>query len=226
MARRRPTTPLKRDSARSRERILAAALREFSEHGLAGARVDRIAQRARINKRMLYSYFGAKNELYREVMHRRFALRAAQLDLATYTAPEESTTFWFRFGCRDRAWVRLMEWEALDATASRMIARSQRKRCYDRAIGQFAGFQRARQLPSDLDPRMLLLSNMALTTFPLAFPQLTRLITGASPGDSRFQARWTAFVRAMIRRLKPVAPPVFEGRRKASRRYASPEARV
>jgi AcrR family transcriptional regulator len=77
MARRRPTTPVKRDSARSRERILAAALREFSEHGLAGARVDRIARRARINKRMLYSYFGAKNELYREVMRRRFALRAA-----------------------------------------------------------------------------------------------------------------------------------------------------
>jgi hypothetical protein len=107
-----------------------------------------------------------------------------------------------------------------------MIARSQRKRCYDRAIDQFAGFQRTRQLPADLDPRLLLLSNMALTTFPLAFPQLTRLITGASPGDTRFQTRWTAFVRAMIRRLKPVAPPLFEGRRKGSRRYASPGARV
>jgi len=226
MARRRPATPLKRDSARSRERILAAALREFSERGLAGARVDRIAQRARINKRMLYSYFGAKNELYRMVMRRRFALRAAQLDRAAHTAPEESTVFWFQFGCRDRAWVRLLEWEALDATATRLIARSQRKRCYDRAVSQFAGFQRARQLPADLDPRLLLLSNMALTTFPLAFPQLTRLITGVSPGDSRFQSRWTAFVRSMIRRLRPVAPPVFTDRRKAWRRGASTGARV
>ncbi len=207
MAPRRLTLPIKRDSARSRERILAAALREFSERGLAGARVDRIARRARINKRMLYSYFGAKNELYREVMRRRFALRAAQLDLATYTTPEDCIVFWFQFGCSDQVWVRLMEWEALDAKASRMIARSQRKRCYDRAVGQFAGFQRSRRLPSDLNPRLLLLSNMALTTFPLAFPQLTRLVTGMSPGDSHFQARWTAFVRSFISRLKPADAP-------------------
>ncbi len=203
MARKRLANALRRDSARSRERILAAALREFSERGLAGARVDRIARRARINKRMLYSYFGAKNDLYREVMRRRFALRAAQMDRAAYTTPEDCVAFWFRFGCRDRFWVRLMEWEALDAKASRLIARAQRKRSYDRAVGQFADFQRASQLPSDLNPRLLLLSNMALTTFPLAFPQLTRLITKMNPGDPRFQARWTAFVRSFVRRLRP-----------------------
>src|SRR5487761_64272 len=69
-----------RDPQRSQERILAAALAEFSEHGFAGARVDRIARRARINKRMLYCYFGDKNALYRETMRRRFALRAAQIE--------------------------------------------------------------------------------------------------------------------------------------------------
>ncbi|MGO9604774.1 MAG: hypothetical protein ACLQAT_15545 [Candidatus Binataceae bacterium] len=79
---------------------------------------------ARINKRMLYSYFGAKSDLYRQVMRRRFALRAAQLDRAPYSTPEDSTVFWFRFGCGDQVWVRLLEWEALDPKASRMIARS------------------------------------------------------------------------------------------------------
>ena len=217
MARRPSAIPLPRDSARSRERILAAALREFSEHGLAGARVDRIARRARINKRMLYSYFGAKNELYREVMRRRFALRADQLDRATYTTPEDCITYWFNFGCSDRVWVRLMEWEALDARASRMIARTQRKRCYDRGVEQFAEFQRKRLLPSDLDPTFLLLFNMALTTFPLAFPQLTQLVTGGAPEDSRFQARWNAFVRTMIRSLRPVEKTVLKDRGKAMR---------
>jgi len=188
---------------RSRERILAAALREFSDHGFAGARVDRIARRARINKRMLYSYFGAKSDLYRQVMRRRFALRAAQLDHAPYSTPEDSTVFWFRFGCSDQVWVRLLEWEALDPKASRMIARSQRERSYDRAVGQFIAFQQRGLLPADLNPRFLLLWNMALTTFPLAFPQLTRLVSGVSPRDKRFQARWTAFLRSIMGRLRP-----------------------
>ena len=61
-----------RDPRRTRERILAAALKEFSTKGFAGARVDRIARRARINKRMLYHYFGHKDDLFREIL-RRFA---------------------------------------------------------------------------------------------------------------------------------------------------------
>ncbi len=50
----------------SRERILRAALSEFAEVGFEGARVDRIAERAGINKAMLYYHFGAKDELYLE----------------------------------------------------------------------------------------------------------------------------------------------------------------
>jgi TetR/AcrR family transcriptional regulator len=48
----------------TRERILAAALNEFAEHGLAGARVDRIATRAGINKAMIYYHFDSKQALY------------------------------------------------------------------------------------------------------------------------------------------------------------------
>lgn len=52
----------------SRRRILEAALDEFSEYGLAGARVDRIAERAKINKAMLYYHFTSKEKLYQEVI--------------------------------------------------------------------------------------------------------------------------------------------------------------
>ena len=46
------------------ENILGAAIAEFAEHGLAGARVDAIAARTRTSKRMLYYYFGSKDGLY------------------------------------------------------------------------------------------------------------------------------------------------------------------
>src|SRR6476646_5258041 len=56
--RRRPV----RDAERTQGAILAAATREFARHGLGGARVDRIAARAKTNKRMLYYYFGRNAE--------------------------------------------------------------------------------------------------------------------------------------------------------------------
>jgi len=60
-----------RNPARTRGLILSAALTEFAAHGFAGARVDAIARQAGINKRMLYHYFGGKEELFRAVLRRK-----------------------------------------------------------------------------------------------------------------------------------------------------------
>jgi TetR/AcrR family transcriptional regulator len=48
----------------ARSIILRAAQAEFAEHGFAGARVDRIAQRAGLNKQLIYYYFGSKAGLH------------------------------------------------------------------------------------------------------------------------------------------------------------------
>ena len=49
---------------KTRKAILRAAIREFSEHGLAGARTDAIAESAKVNKALLYYYFKSKRGLY------------------------------------------------------------------------------------------------------------------------------------------------------------------
>ena len=67
--------PPRRDAARTRTRLLEAAVAEFSEQGIHGARTDRIARRAGTNIRMLYHYFGSKDDLYLA------ALEAALADL-------------------------------------------------------------------------------------------------------------------------------------------------
>lgn len=72
----------KRDPEKNRRRILAAALEEFARFGLGGARVDRIAARAGANKRMLYYYFGNKEELFLAVLEARYAhIRRAEQGL-------------------------------------------------------------------------------------------------------------------------------------------------
>jgi TetR/AcrR family transcriptional regulator len=74
----------------SPERILAAAALEFSERGYAGARVDRIARRARVNKAMLYYHFDSKQGIYRTLLRRTFSALAAQLEtIAAETEPPE-----------------------------------------------------------------------------------------------------------------------------------------
>ena len=73
---------LRRDPARNQGRILVAAEGEFARYGLGGARVDRIAARAGANKRMLYYYFGSKDDLFLRVLEAAYAgIRSAEKDL-------------------------------------------------------------------------------------------------------------------------------------------------
>jgi AcrR family transcriptional regulator len=89
----------KRDPERTRAAILEAGQHEFAQKGYAGARVDAIAKRARINKRMLYHYFGGKEGLYLAVLEASYAaIRSAeaQLDL-THREPIEGMRRLIRF---------------------------------------------------------------------------------------------------------------------------------
>jgi AcrR family transcriptional regulator len=85
-------TPRQRDPEVTRARILEAATKEFARLGLAGARVEAIATRAKANKRMIYHYFGSKEDLFVAVLENAYAdIRATErkLDL-DHLPPEEA----------------------------------------------------------------------------------------------------------------------------------------
>ena len=69
----RTPAPVARDPVLSRERILVAAHNEFARWGLGGARVDRIASQAGLNKRRIYHYFGGKDDLFSAVLLANYA---------------------------------------------------------------------------------------------------------------------------------------------------------
>ena len=71
-----------RDPERTSAAILAASVKEFTEKGYEGARIDNIARRAGVNKRMLYHYFGNKEALYVAVLEGTYtAIRSAERSL-------------------------------------------------------------------------------------------------------------------------------------------------
>ena len=81
-----------RDAEATKARILEAAKQEFAESGLGGARVDVIAERANANKRMIYHYFGNKENLFRTVLIDAYTeIRAAEQELELeHLSPKEA----------------------------------------------------------------------------------------------------------------------------------------
>ena len=192
-----------RNSCQSRERILEAALQEFADKGFAGARVDAIARRARINKRMLYHYFGDKEGLFRAVLRRKISERQALSESAP-DDPVESLQLWFDLACKDTNWIRLLEWEALQSTGKKLINEQERLAAFARAVDRIRRRQASGHLSDAFDPRHLLLAMTGLTTHPFAFPQLTWLITGRRVSDPVFQRERREFLRTFAAALSPL----------------------
>jgi AcrR family transcriptional regulator len=121
-----------RDPARTRSKILDAATVEFARYGLGGARVDRIAERAGANKRMLYYYFGSKEELFLAALEESYAhIRNAERDLdLEHRDPREAlrrlVEFTWRYYLEHPEFMTLLNSENLHK--GRHVQRSQRVR--------------------------------------------------------------------------------------------------
>ena len=185
-------------------RILDAAIEEFVEHGPAGARVDRIAERAGANKQLLYRYFGSKEGLF-DAAVRAMVARFDEIRRALPDTLEGRLPYYFERATEDRQWVRLLEWEALQTGDGPTVNEEERRAHMARAVEAVQADQAAGMLPADLDPAQLFLSFQALAAHPSAFPQMTRFITGMSPSDPAFQAQRAEFLRRLGRHLTAAA---------------------
>ena len=150
------STP-ERNPERTRERILSAALKEFAAKGFAGARVDAIASRASINKRMLYHYFGNKEGLFRAVLRHKIAERRAWAANLS-SDPAERLPFWFKTGCDDADWIRLLEWEALQTDGQKVIDEDERRALTEDWLKRLRQRQARGELSSEFDARHLALA--------------------------------------------------------------------
>jgi AcrR family transcriptional regulator len=191
-----------RNPERTRARILSAALKEFAAKGFAGARVDAIARRAAINKRMLYHYFGDKEGLFRAVLRRKIAERQAWAESLSGD-PAESLPFWFAATCKDADWVRLLEWEALQGNREQVIDEKQRLAAVAGGLKRLRQRQARGQISDEFDPRHVILAMRSLTMFPVAFPQLTKLIMGGPVFEPRFQKEYARFLKQFAAAFQP-----------------------
>ncbi|WP_158219242.1 MULTISPECIES: TetR/AcrR family transcriptional regulator [unclassified Achromobacter] len=203
--------PRARGRAHTLAAIIDAARKEFALKGYAGARMESIAQIAGINKELIYHYFRSKEHIFQEVRghHRTDVLTDdARLDLPEYPPGAPGDLFAWRFdtATRHREWVKLLTWEAAQGEDKAVPCEETRREGLQRTINKLREAQKSGRINASFDPSLLQLAVFALATYPLAYGQITRMVTGRSASDASFQKEWREFLHQLGQLVLPPVP--------------------
>jgi AcrR family transcriptional regulator len=177
--------------------LLDAALAEFAEYGLAGARVDRIAEAAQANKRLIYVYYGSKEQLFDAVLAQRVG---ALFDAVPLTAEDLSGFVGAVFDhlVASPQLLRLSKWRQLERVES---SAAEWRREMVEAIAQA---QQRGVITLDIEPADLLTLLLGMTTswfnLPSAMSEVA-VVDARSP--QRLQRCRAALTTAACRLLAP-----------------------
>lgn len=179
------------DSTRTRGRILEAATAEFAAHGIAGARIDRIAAASGSNKALIYKYFGNKDQLFDAVFDSIVVQTMSDVPIEPDDLPGYAARLWEWYRSRPDM-LRLGHWDELERDGLGMTAATARQASADKTAaiekGQARGLVNT-SLPAPTLLQMILqICRTGLTTddpdaHRAAVTQAVRRIT--DPGSNR-----------------------------------------
>lgn len=205
-----------RDAEATRARILDAAVSEFARYGLAGARGERIAQRARSSERMVYYYFGSKEGLYREALeHVYMSLRQAErsLDLDGLDPAAALSTFCrfvWRYYLEHPEFIGLVNAENLQR--ARQLHRSARlpelvSPVVELLRGLLARGERSGVFRAGIDAAELYVAIAGLGYFYLSNSYTLSAVLGRGLREpARLEAHWRTSEEIIMRFVRPDSP--------------------
>jgi TetR/AcrR family transcriptional regulator len=178
-------------SDQSRDRILHAAIREFSEHGLAGARTGAIATAARVNKALLYYYFRDKEALYIAALEEVAgevagdALALLDLDCSPGERVLRLVLQHFDRHLSHHGFHALMQQEMVrfrtgQSNAMRIIAKKAFEPMWGRSLQLVAEGIRSGEL-CNVDPMQMLYAALGANVFYFLSSPMVRLVTASDP---------------------------------------------
>jgi AcrR family transcriptional regulator len=149
-----------RDPEGAKARLLQAATDEFATHGIAGARIDRIARVARVNKAQIYSYYGNKEQLFDLVLDTHVARILDQVPFTVENLPSYAGQL-FDYLIINPHQVRLTTWNHLERDGAHRVTLGLAA-SIKRKIEQITEAQAQGKLPTRFAPEDLLAFVMGL----------------------------------------------------------------
>jgi AcrR family transcriptional regulator len=196
-------TTVTRDAEATRARLMAAATAEFAEHGVAGARVDRIAQAAGANKQLIYAYFESKDGLFDAVLSKHCGALAEEVPFDAEDMPGYVGRL-FDYALKHPAIHRLVTWAALERPAA--VAAFERD-SYGAKLEAISNAQKAGRVDASFAPADLLALVMAMAAAWFSASEAIRRFDSKDPMAPRRLAQFRrAAIEAASRMLSPTRP--------------------
>ncbi|PZF82684.1 TetR family transcriptional regulator [Jiangella anatolica] len=187
------------DTEATRRRLLDAAVEEFAEYGPAGARVDRLARSAGVNKERIYQYFGDKDGLFRAVLTQELQRLAEAVPLTPEQAGDlgDYAGRLFDHHTDHPHLLRLLHWEGL-VSGGEVVAETKRAMHLQEKVAAVADAQRRGLVTGAVGAGQLLYGLMALVDWWFVVPHVARMTVGA---DGLDRATQRAAVVELARRM-------------------------
>ena len=195
-----PLTLQEQKTEATKQKILAAALEEFSERGFPGARLENIAKLSGCNKALIYRHFKNKDGLFKATLRNKFnrrndVRRKVPKDLA------EALVYWFEETNADPHFMRIINHEALNYQGDDPVDHELREEHYRIQVQTIKDMQQSGMVSDSMDPQYLFLALTSLIAFPSAFPQIVKLMTGFETSSDEFIERWNDFLQDLAAQL-------------------------
>lgn len=186
-----------RDPEATKARIFEAAVAEFARHGIAGARIDRIATAAKANKQLIYAYFGNKAELFAIVLEKKM------LDLAEAVPidPDDIDGWIDRlmdYHSAHPELLRLLFWEGLEYGTAELPHEDGRQEHYRHKVAILQDAQDRGVVTDAIPAGDLMFLLTALANWTAVVPQMRRILAGDGAAE---RDRLRASVKEAARRL-------------------------
>jgi TetR/AcrR family transcriptional regulator len=188
----------------SRAAILKAAIKEFAEHGIAGARTDAIAQAAHVNKALLYYYFKDKEAIYQAVLDEVFSgLREAVLPVLESNLPPREKLLgylgaYFDYIAANPRFPRVVQGEWIRSGSERTVQMQRIAKEYFRPIYQKLGELLRQGIESGdfrpIDPTHFVPSMVAVIVFYFSAAPVIKTLMKIDPLSPEKIAERRAFV--------------------------------
>lgn len=196
---RRPGRPS--GSTELKQRILDTAADVFSRSGYDGARIEHIAKAAGCTRALVYFHFRSKAALFEAVLDDSVTRRSTQMVDQPSTLAD-GLVYWFGMNMAEPRRIRLVMQESLALRPT--TPPPGRMRYLQGQLDVVRLFQQRGLLRTDINPRHLLMTILALTSFPPCFPAIGKAVLGTGDRDA-FIAEWSSCLRRIAELLAPPA---------------------